>query len=158
MEHELFRHIEIELFVTRSNLAAALQHVRETIEQARDFYTHHYAICVRKVLPDDTLISMSSSRSSTGPSEPSYAISLISYARPSARAGFLRFADELAREMVERFDARPHWGKYCPLTAADVERLYPQLGEFREACRQYDPCGRMRNAWTQATLFGRAQR
>ena len=155
MEHELFRHIEIELFVTRSTLAAALQCVRETVEQSRDFYTHHYAICVRKVLPDETLISMSSGRSSTGASsEPSYAISLISYARPSERAGFFQFADELSRQMVERFEARPHWGKYCPLTAAQAERLYPRLGEFQEICQQSDPAGAFCNDWTASVVLG----
>ncbi len=157
MEHELFRHIEIELFVSRSKLAAALQHVREAIEQSRELYTHHYAICVRKVLPDDTLISMSSGRGSTGASaEASYAISLISYARPSERAGFFEFADELSRQMVHRFDARPHWGKYCPLTAAQAERLYPRLREFRGICRQFDPAGAFRNDWTADVLFSQA--
>jgi hypothetical protein len=136
MEHELFRHIEMELFVTRPKLGAALAHVRTAIEQSQAFYTHHYAICVRKVLADETLISMSSGRSEANPSgEASYAISLISYARPAARAGYFRFTDELARSMVERFDARPHWGKCCPLTAAEAERLYPRLAEFREICR-----------------------
>jgi hypothetical protein len=155
MEHELFRHIEIELFVTRSTLAAALQCVRETVEQSRDFYTHHYAICVRKVLPDETLISMSSGRSSTrASSEPSYAISLISYARPSERAGFFQFADKLSRQMVERFEARPHWGKYCPLTAAHAERLYPRLGEFQEICQQSDPASAFCNDWTARVVLG----
>ncbi len=155
MEHELFRHIEIELFVTRWRLADALAHVRTAIEQSQEFYTHHYAICIRQVLADETLISMSSCRSEANSSgEASYAISLISYARPAARAGFFRFADALARSMVERFDARPHWGKHCPLTAAEAECLYPRLAEFREICRQSDPAGVFRNAWTAHVIMG----
>jgi len=149
MEHELFRHIEIELFVTRSRLEGALQFVREAICDSGADYTHHYAICVRKVLPDETLISMSS-----GQTEPSYAISLISYARPSDRAGFFQFAESLAHSMSQRFDARPHWGKYCPFSAAAAERLYPRLGEFREICARYDPRGQFRNEWTSHIVLG----
>jgi len=149
MEHELFRHIEIELFVAGSRLAEALQFVRETICNSDGAYTHHYAICVRKVLPDDTLISMSS-----GHAESSYAISLISYARPSERAGFFQFAEYLTHSMSQRFGARPHWGKYCPLTPEEAERLYPRLGEFRETCRRYDPRGQFRNDWTAGVVLG----
>ncbi len=84
MEHELFRHIEIEIFVCRSRLGEALRFVRdvlsccarpgargsetqqslERIGMATELaalsgvYFHHYPICVRRVLCDDTLISM----------------------------------------------------------------------------------------------------
>jgi hypothetical protein len=85
MEHELFRHVEIEVFVTRPRLAAALDFVQEllryfdgdpnvlsaaTRENLKKLgllnstdvgaYTHRYPICVRRILPDDTLISMAS--------------------------------------------------------------------------------------------------
>jgi FAD/FMN-containing dehydrogenase len=161
MEHELFRHIEIELFVSRTKLAEALAHVQESICQAVDDYTHHYAICIRKVLPDDTLISMTSpagNGASAAMSEAGYAISLISYARPSERAGFFRFADKLARTMGERFAARPHWGKYCPLDRTQAQRLYPGLDEFRRTVRQLDPEGRFRNDWTSRVVMGETAR
>ena len=108
MQHELFRHIEIEVFVTQSRLAAAIEFVVwllrraggeaidppnairdrlqdsglwERCESLQGQYLHHYPICIRKVLPDDTLISMSS-----GGKEPYYALSFISYAQaPPAR-------------------------------------------------------------------------
>jgi len=157
MEHELFRHIEIELFVGRSKLAAALANVQETIVQAADYYTHHYAICIRKVLPDETLISMTSPRGENeAREEAGYAISLISYARPSERACFFRFADELARSMHERFAARLHWGKHCPLNSSQAERLYPGLAEFRRIVQELDPQGRFRNDWTSKVVMGEA--
>lgn len=163
MEHELFRHVEVELFVTRSRLAGAVEFVRQTVcafggEAAgtsdvsladRGSYTHHYAICIRKVLADEALLSMSSGRD-----EASYAISLISYARPSNRAGFFRFAEYLTRAMVQQFNARPHWGKFCPLTAADTESLYPRLAEFRAICRRIDSRGMFRNDWAADVIFG----
>ena len=87
MKHDLFRHIEIEIFVPRSRLEEALGFVRsmlehfsgdraaidaptrqrlaaaavfDDLEPCRGTYTHHYPICVRRVLPDDTLVSMAS--------------------------------------------------------------------------------------------------
>jgi hypothetical protein len=175
MEHELFRHIECEVFVQRSRLVEAIDFVVQLLKhfdgdraaigpQARedlqklglmrdiddlcDSYTHHYPICIRRVLPDDTLISMSS-----GSSEPYYAVSFISYARPADRQGFLAFAETLSRTMGVLFNARPHWGKICPLTAAEAARLYPHLPQFCEIGRGYDPGGVFRNDWLNRTLF-----
>ena len=108
MRHEAFRHIEIELFVRRERLAHALEYAREVIGVAgggeatlsednqrrieelgmgqelaglHDRYCHHYPICVRRVLPDDTLISMAS-----GGEQDWYALSFISYAKPARYA------------------------------------------------------------------------
>ena len=175
MEHELFRHIEVELFVKQSRQAEALSfvtgvlqffdgdsaafptNVRQRLEECGvaipalkdgERYTHHYPICIRRVLPDDTLVSMAS-----GSDEPYYAISFISYAAPAKRAGFLRFADFLANSMAALFEARPHWGKVCPLSPAQVDQLYPDVQDFRDICRNYDPNGRFRNAWSDELLF-----
>jgi hypothetical protein len=174
MQHELFRHIEIEVFVRRSLLAEAMAYaawllryaagetldpsaaVRErlrssghwgAVEALRGHYLHYYPVCVRQVLPDDTLISMSS-----GGEEPYYALSFISYARPSGRGGFFRFAEVLAGTMAALFDARPHWGKVCPVPAAEVARLYPGLAEFAAIQKQLDPAGVFANAWLRDVL------
>ncbi|MCC7084233.1 MAG: FAD-binding protein [Pirellulales bacterium] len=175
MEHELFRHIEIEVFVRLSNLSGAVTFAREILEsfsgnseavsnttaqqlerlglfdelmQSVGSYSHHYAICIRRVLPDDTLISMSS-----GGDEPYYALSFISYARPSQRDGFFKFAKFLAASMAALFEARPHWGKVCPLDREQIQRLYPRLPEFQRACQTSDPDGVFRNSWLENTLF-----
>jgi hypothetical protein len=174
MKHELFRHIEVELFVKQSRLAQALEFVSDAIRffdgdsaaipsiarrldecgvalpsfNEGERYTHHYPICIRRVLPDDTLISMASDSD-----EPFCAISFISYAAPAKRAGFLRFAEFLAGSMLALFEARPHWGKFCPLSSAQADRLYPHLAEFRDICRSYDPRGRFSNDWSEKTLL-----
>jgi FAD/FMN-containing dehydrogenase len=175
MEHELFRHIEIEVFVPRRHLASALAFAREllcwcegdeqamspatrgqlstmglldAVEALRGRYVHHYPICVRRVLPDDTLISMTADRD-----EPCYALSFISYAQPADRAGFLAFADVLAQTTSRLFDARLHWGKVCPLDAEDAARLYPRLATFVRLCAAADPNGVFRNDWTSRVLF-----
>ena len=174
MRHDLFRHIEIELFVRRSRLDAALRYAREVLEVAAGTrselsaddhrrveelgmseelaelhgrYCHHYPICVRRVLPDDTLISMAS-----GAGEDWYALSFISYAKPRARSGFTSFAGFMARSMSRLFEARPHWGKVCPLDARELARLYPRIDAFRAACDERDPSGVFRNRWTASLL------
>lgn len=162
MEHELFRHIETELFVRSQDLPQALDYVRQVLVAAGDSsndtkskprfsdefspirgrYCHHYPICVRRVLADDTLISMAS-----GDKDVWYAISLISYARPIDRAGFQQVAGFLAETMVTKFGARPHWGKWCPLPARHLIALYPRFECFVDACEARDPTGAFRNPW-----------
>ena len=174
MKHDAFRHIEIELFVRRDQLADALRFTKETIEVAggqestlsaenqrqieglgmqedlagiHDQYCHHFPICVRRVLPDDTLISMAS-----GAGEDWYALSFISYAKPARRAGFLQFANFMARSMSKLFHARPHWGKMCPIEADEITSLYPRFDAFRNICNTFDPQGVFQNDWTAALL------
>jgi len=174
MRHDLFRHIEIELFVRRSRLDDALRYAQEVLEVAAGTrselsadnhrrveelgmsehlaelhgrYCHHYPICVRRVLPDDTLISMAS-----GAGEDWYALSFISYAKPNDRAGFSLFAKFLGRSMSRLLEARPHWGKVCPLDAGELSRLYPRFADFRAACDARDPSGVFRNRWTASLL------
>jgi len=174
MKHEAFRHIEIELFVPRDQLEAALGFAQEAIKVAggrestlsaynqrqieelgmqddlaglHDHYFHHYPICVRRVLPDDTLISMAS-----GAEDDWYALSFISYAGSARRAGFSLFANFMARSMSRLFHARPHWGKVCPLEAKELTSLYPKFDAFRTVCNTLDPQGVFQNDWTAALL------
>lgn len=206
MQHELFRHIEIELFVRRSRLKAALEHVRDTIivfggqklecktslapnigpdsseaipDQSHGSYCHHYPICIRRVLADDTLISMTSPSIQASPmenftdnietnseflkinndgvqtnvDEDWYAISFISYERPDRRAGFLAFANYLASSMRTRFGARCHWGKYNPFDRRANEQLYPKLPAFRQVVERFDPHSRFSNQWLRDVLL-----
>ncbi len=175
MENELFCHIEIEVFVKRSRLPDAIpfviellrhfdgepdalspatqerlqsQGLLEPLVECAGSYTHHYPICVRRVLPDDTLMSMASSDD-----EDYYAISIVSCARPSEREGYFQFSEHFARTMAALFKGRPHWGKYCPLDPQSVAMLYPHLSEFRSACSGIDPTGRFRNEWASRLLF-----
>jgi len=178
MRHELFRHIETELFVTRRHLPAALEFlsaflrhasgeettlsdaIRRSLQNAElwtmwescsGVYVQHYPLCIRQVLPDETLISMASG------TEPMYSISLISYAAVNRRQGFFAVAEFLTRAMGLLFQARPHWGKHCPLRPADVPLLYPHWNEFQRIATQRDPEARFANAWLKETILGRSQ-
>ena len=174
MDHDLFRHIEIELFVSRSNLEAALNHVRETItvfgdgatheqnrnlmpenlmpENDRGNYCHHYPICVRRIRADDTLISMASPATPNS-KEDWYSISLISFHWPHLRSGFFAFANSLAGSMQKKFNARCHWGKFNPLDKSANIHLYPHLEEFREIAERYDGQARFANRWLKKAIL-----
>ena len=103
MQHDLFRHIEIELFVARSQLLEANQFLKHALTEFggqssdcddeslaewllphRGTYLHRYPICFRRILPDDTLISMCSPNQSN-PDDDWYAISCLLYTSPSPR-------------------------------------------------------------------------
>ena len=174
MKHEAFRHIEIELFVQRDQLEESLKFTKEVIEVAgikdaslsevnqrrindlgmqkdleelQNQYHQHYPICVRRILPDDTLISMAS-----GEDQDWYSVSFISYVKPKHRAGFDLFSKFMARSMSKLFGARPHWGKISPLEASELTALYPKFDTFRAVSKKFDPQGVFQNEWTKAML------
>lgn len=172
-EHELFRHVELELFVPDKHVIAAARHVVEVLrvcdggegpvpahaqvlERAglleelrglRGAFTHHYPICIRRIFRDDTLISMAS-----GEDDAWYAFSFITLADPAR--GFYRMADYLARSTARLFGARLHWGKYFPLEHEAVRQAYPRLAEFDAICRRFDPEGVFQNEFT-CRILGR---
>ena len=182
MEHELFRHLEIEIFVPARHVRAAADFVQavvqvfdgatpaeqslarlvtigmtEELEANRGTFTHHYPITFRRVLPDETMISMTGGNAPSPPTplpggegsseEPWYAISLITYVEPRDR--FFAMASFLARSMARLFEARLHWGKYFPLEHADVAARYPRLADFNVSCRRVDPHGVFRNSFIE---------
>ena len=185
MEHERFRHVELELFVHRSQIGKAMQFVRQTLEVAsrggdavtiglrdqlqaigmfgaiEDFagsYTHHYPICVRRILPDDTLISMASptqidgSRTSPVEDDAWYSITLTNYQRSRHRLPFQQVCEFLTLAMARLFRARPHWGKLMCCEPKDLAKLYPRFREFQAICARLDPDRAFGNAWTDQIL------
>lgn len=189
MKHDLFRHIEIEFFVRPEQLPAAMKLVRSLIdslgilkaevaesfidqlveanvfqdwEVTRGKYCHHYPICIRKILADQTLISMASeigigkdsSRHDGSEVEQSrvakawYSVSLISYQNSHQRDSFHAFAKILAESVVKHFNARLHWGKYFPLSHSAARKYYPAMARFCDRRETYDPEGQFLNDWT----------
>jgi FAD/FMN-containing dehydrogenase len=172
--HYYFRHEEMELFVGESVLAEALEVLRyatdifagepgapstliaERLEAAglhdellacRGLHTQHYPFFVRRLLPEDALVSMGSSIT-----EPLYSISVFTYQEPQAREGYYRWCGWLARCMNILFDARLHWGKHFPVGVGEVARAYPRLEAFRQICGKLDPRGVFRNEYTARVL------
>ncbi len=171
MQHQLYRHIETELFVKKSQLAEMLELTRwlmercagreqlgrapwltvidecgltSEFEQLSGCYRHHYPICIRKVLPDRGLISMSGSDDD----EAWYAVSLISYAKPHLRSGFMQFSSVITSMSMRLFSARPHWGKHYP-ASIDFRKLYTGIEKFLEIRNSLDPTNAFLPAWME---------
>jgi hypothetical protein len=172
--HYLFRHEEMEIFVSEADLPRAIRFLRASIEifadvdtvcpeefQAvladtgfseviaakRGSYVHHYPLFCRRVPPDETLISMTASVD-----EPMYSISIFTYDRPGRRDAYYAFCSFLAHSLLKLVNARLHWGKHFPFEYADIARLYPRLEEFRTLCMAHDRNGVLRNGYTARVL------
>src|SRR5699024_7350982 len=61
----------------------------------------------------------------------------------------------LLEETLAPFNARPHWGKWFAMGADRIEPLYPQMANFRDLVRRYDPDGKFHNAFLQRTVLER---
>jgi L-gulono-1,4-lactone dehydrogenase len=173
MKHHLFRHEEMELFIRQSDFARAMAFVQFATEafagsdaplpdefaglgetglvaelaRLRGSYTHHYPIFCRRVMPEETLVSMASSSD-----EPYLSVSIFTYCAPRKRKAYYAFCLFLARALLHLFKVRLHWGKHFPLQHADVAPLYPRLDEFRALCDACDPNGILRNGYTSRVL------
>jgi hypothetical protein len=149
MKHDLFQHEEMEIFVPESRLAHALDLLRGATEAfaADGKYLHHYPYSIRRVLPEDTLLSMAA-----GASEPMYSISIFTYRAPGSRASYNIFCAWISEAMTRLYDARLHWGKHFPQASHDVARLCPGLPVFKQVCWGVDPNGVFRNAYTDRVL------
>jgi len=159
LRHDLFRHVEMELFVPESQFPAAAATARELIEIAsgersecpaplasalrdevlelRGTWTHHYPLLCRRVLAEETLVSMACA--GVPPEAAWISISFFTYRRVDD--SFARFARTVARCLVELHGARLHWGKYFPIPFGAASAAYPRFQEFREVCLRYDPAG-----------------
>jgi len=174
MRHDLFRHEEMEIFAPGARVAEATEVLRGAIEifaggagamsadlegrlrlgglydelvKARGTYLHHYPLFFRRVLPDDTLVSMTASSD-----EPWFSISLFTYHSPQNRGAYYALCSWCARALHALFGARLHWGKHYPLGAPEVARMYPHVAQFRALCRANDPAGVFRNDFTDRVL------
>ena len=179
LRHDLWTHVECEIFVradtllvaaalvewalrccageeTPANTDVVVEHfgasIVSEIDDLRGDYAHDYLITFRRVLRDDTLISMTSGNIGEW-----YAISLVSYQPELTR--FLRVSRFLAKTMARTLGARPHWGKIFPLTTDETAALYPRLPQFRQFCASVDPAQVFVNDFARLMLgFARAER
>jgi FAD/FMN-containing dehydrogenase len=171
MRHDLFCHLEMELFVRPDRLHEAVEFIEgvlrlcagkmpenfgsvsqivshhgdtKVLAGLKGTYAHHYPITFRHVLKDDAMISMTSDGDA-------YAISFITYSRKTE--SFEAVMSFLASVMASAFGARPHWGKLVPLNADEIEKLYPRLPEFRAYCEAVDPNGVFRNRFVNRKMW-----
>lgn len=172
--HYLFRHEEMEIFVAESQLVRSIAFLRGAIElfaaidsalpvefigslkeagldhvlsAKRGSYMHHYPLFCRRVLPEETMVSMAAAAP-----EPLYTISIFNYDRPGRREAYYAFCLFLAHGLRKLVGAKLHWGKHFPFEYDDLVPLYPRLNEFRALCISHDRNGVLRNGFTKRVL------
>ena len=170
--HHAYRHVEMELFVPKQHLIAAAAFLQEAIpffaglttvvsaslggalvraglldefKALRGQYVHHYLIFFRRVLAEETYLAMNEGGER-------YSISLFTFEPERKRRTYYAVCGLLATAFARLYSARPHWGKYNPLPAAEIAPLYPSLERFRAICLAHDPNGVFQNAYTKMIL------
>lgn len=174
LRHDLFAHLETELFVDvavleevtslstdlldffagkKKALSKELRRqldavgMLEEVEALEGSYIHHYPLYFRRILPDDTLISMT-----TDKTRATYSMSFFTYLPPKKRDAFYMMMRVMTTSLARLYQVRPHWGKYNPLTREDIAPLYTNLPAFRRIVRSVDPNGVFQNDYTRRTL------
>jgi FAD/FMN-containing dehydrogenase len=122
------------------------EHGREALETVRDLmHTRHpdqvSPVQIRWQQADEAYLSAQYRRDTVSVS--------VSGKPGTTYEPFLRDID---REL-QRFDARPHWGKVHFLTRDRVEALYPRYEDFQRVRRDFDPHGIFLNPHLRC-LFG----
>lgn len=163
--HYYFTHVEMEAFVKESKIREVFpvmkdlvewfagtgtnlsQRYKEELKDIRGKFVLHYPMFIRKVYPDDTLISM------TACEESYYAIGFFTYKKNKDRGGYWFFTEAVARILSRDFDVRFHWGKHFPLEYEEIKHLYPEIEKFKSICREVDSEGSFQNDFTKK-VFG----
>lgn len=52
------------------------------------------------------------------------------------------------------FNVKPHWGKLFTITPATLQQRYEKLSAFRQLIKEYDPQGKLRNAFLDTNIYG----
>jgi hypothetical protein len=165
--HYYFRHVEMEAFVPESKVKEVFglminlvdwfsgrmegeklpDNYQEELEDKHGKFVLHYPMFIRKVYPDDTLISMTSGK------ENYYAIGFFTYKKNENRGDYWDFTRLVAKILSRDYNVRFHWGKHFPLEYDEIKHLYPELEKFKTICREKDKNGVFQNEFTKK-VFG----
>lgn len=125
--------IQSELFVPRADVVPAIQALGELSDEIRPL-VH---ICeIRTMAADQLWLSPQYGQTTVGLH--------FTWRREPAEVERVMGLIEAA---LEPFGARPHWGKLFTARAAELERLYERLEDFRALRARLDPRGVFINSW-----------
>jgi L-gulonolactone oxidase len=131
----LFRFTETEQCIPRERAAEALLEVKELLERR----AVGMPVELRFVAPDDALLSPSFERESA-------------YIAAHVYAGIDPAPLQEVEQLLQRFGARPHWGKRSWLTAEELAPRYPRWDDFHAVRERFDPEGRFVNDYARRML------
>lgn len=118
---------EIEYAVPFARFEEAFAEVRARFQ--KNYPTALFPVECRPVKADDSFLSAYAARDG-------YALS-ISGPLEVETWPMLKDFDEI----LDRYDARPHWGKHHFLTPERLERVYPNYSRFKQIRQEIDPDG-----------------
>jgi L-gulonolactone oxidase len=131
----LFRFTETEQCIPREHAAEALREVKALLER----HPVGMPVELRFVAPDDALLSPSFERDSA-------------YIAAHVYAGQDPEPLRQVEQLLQRFAARPHWGKRSWLTHEELAPRYPRWDDFQAVRRRLDPDGRFNNDYARRML------
>jgi L-gulonolactone oxidase len=134
----LFRFTETEQCIPREHAAEAMRAVKELLERR----AVGMPIELRFVAPDDALLSPSHERSSA-------------YIAAHVYAGVNPAPLREVEMLLQRYGARPHWGKRSWLRHERLAPRYPRWDDFHEIRERFDPDGRFVNDYSARLLGSR---
>ena len=130
--------LQSEYFVPREKAVEAIL----AVERLRDRLAPLLQISeVRTIAADDLWLSPCFARDSAA----------IHFTWRSDFDGVRSLLPEL-ESALEPFDARPHWGKLCTLSAERIRSLYSRFRDFQGLAELHDPDGRFRNEFITSLL------
>ena len=133
------RELQTEYFVPRSQGYEAIL----AVEQLKDKITPHLFVTeLRTIAADDLWMSMAYQRDS---------LAIHFTFKPEEKA----VTDLLPQieAKLERFGARPHWGKLFAIEPTKLQARYPRLAEFKALMKQQDPGAKFRNQYIEGNLY-----
>jgi alditol oxidase len=132
--------LQSEYLLPRAHAVEALEAVRSLADRIRPLLL----VCeIRTVAADQLWMSMNHGADSV-------ALHFTWSPEPEA-------VEKLVVELetaLQRFGARPHWGKVFAAGAAEIAPLYPRHADFVTLVERLDPRGAFRNAWLDAHVLG----
>jgi L-gulonolactone oxidase len=136
----LFRFTETEQCIPREHAAEAMREVKALLER----HPVGMPVELRFVAPDDALLSPSHERDSA-------------YLAMHVYVGQDTEPLRQAEQLLQRFGARPHWGKRSWLTHEQLAPRYERWTDFQAIRERFDPEGRFVNEYAARMLGAQAQ-
>lgn len=133
------RELQSEYFVPREHAFEAIT----AVEQLRDKITPHLFVTeFRTIAADDLWMSMAHKRD---------ALAIHFTFKPEEAA--VRALLPQIEAKLERFHARPHWGKLFAVPPAKLQSLYAKMNAFKGYLKEIDPQGKFRNEFLDVNLY-----
>jgi xylitol oxidase len=131
--------IQTEYFVPRAQAYQAIRAVQQLHEQIKP---HLFITELRTIAADEMWMSMAYQRDS-----------LAIHFTWKPETPEVNALLPLIEAKLAPFAARPHWAKVFTVPPAQLDARYPRMNDFRKLAQQYDPQGKLRNAFMDRDVF-----